>query len=360
MASSAIKVAVVFRSGAGRDQAAAGYRSVSFQSSLAAAGIDPVVIDVIGNDDPATAHAANGGLACRELDFAGVLHGCAPRLVQTFGAESGLEAIWTAAAHADNPVLHFVQSENLAALPAKGPLARALAGLKLPGFGTGARHVTGVLGSNRAAISRYMDAGAFPGARFSRVIVPPVEWQDVPAAAPVGSPRPVFGVYDPYGTEQTLGFVLQAITSTGHPDLFEVKLAYPAYQVPAIVPRNVSVVPPGDLRDFVNSIDALILPYDADHLAESLVTALRAGRTVIVPDGGLASELIGFGRHGVMFAAGSAYDLALKINIMTRSQDDRPFDFQGGRELTARCASAEVARAFAATYRSLVPSSAGD
>lgn len=337
MAPNRTKIALVFR---GRGADLSGYRSATFLRGLAAAGIDPIVIDV--TDTPAPGATAGSTLACAERDFPEALHAAGPALVQTFGHESQFGPIWRAAVRSSRPALHFVQTA-----PARrigGAFRRALAGRLSP-----SRHVAGVLGPSRVAISRAI--GLFPRAVFSRVIPPPVE-PSAPLPVSDASPRVTFGIYDPFGTDEMLRFVLQAVASSGHTDLFNMKVGFPAYRIPPVLPRNVTAAEPIDPVAFVGSVDALILPYDAEHLVAPLLAALQAGKPVIVPDGGVASELIGFGRSGVLFADGSAYDLALKINIVTgSSKAAMPFEYRGGEAAVRACAPDAVARAFAAAFR---------
>jgi hypothetical protein len=299
--------------------------------------------------------AADDGVRARARDLADILRTGAPALVQTFGGEAALGPIWAAAAHEGRPLLHFVRA---ARAEARGRQRWGLIGA-LRQRASSSRHVTGLVGSSRAALARAIETGLFPAATFARVIAPPIELPATVTPSREPSPLVTFGVYDPYAGDDDLRFVLQAIASSGHTDLFNIRLAVPTYRLPPILPRNVSAADPGDPAAFVGSVDALVVPYDADHLLAGLAAALQAGKTVIVPDGGLASELIGFGRTGVLFVAGSAYDLALKINVVTGSSSSQPFAFHGGQDTVRACAPGEVAKAFAASFRFALTTAAG-
>ncbi len=354
MASIPTKIALVFCRGRGID--VSGYRSAAFRRGLEEAGIDPILIDVTDGSGPGMPSA--GATVCATREVAELLRTAAPALVQTFGPESQLGPIWPSAARGGRPVLHFVQATPDCSGDA-GAFRRALARRLSP-----SRHVGGVLGASRIALARALAAGRFPRAVFSHVVPPPVELSILPpSAVPApseASPPMTFGVYDPHGTDEVVRFVLQAVASSGHTDLFDVKLGFPAYRIPPVLPRNVTAVEPLDPGAFVGSVDALIVPYDASHLVAPLLGALQAGKPVIVPDGGVASELIGFGRGGVLFAEGSAYDLALKINVVTgSSQAALPLEYRGGAEAVRGCAPEAVARAFAAAFRRALTSPAG-
>ena len=362
--SSPVKVAFVFCCGASPSDSLSGYRAASFRHGLAAAGIEPVLIDVSGGEaDRASTRAELDVVACRLEELPGLLRKSAPDLIQTFGAVSDCTPVWSAAAQVGLPVLHYVQAEPFSDEPVQGRLARTLSALAPTFWADGdRRHVRGVLGSSRKVVSRFIDAGIFPAAGFSRVIAPLIELPAVTETETpsVAAPGVTFGVYDPYGSVETLTFIAQAVLLAGHANLFRVKIAHPAYQHPPSLPCNVSVVAPHDPTYFINSVDAVILGYDSDHLVPILLMALRAGKFVIAPDGGVASELLGFGRHGLMFAEGSAYDLGLKINIVHGSNKDRVFEFQGGGDVTLRCAPEEVAKAFAKSFHTALTSSTGD
>jgi hypothetical protein len=346
MAADPLNIAFVFRPGRGANLS--GYRSAAFRGALAQEGIAPVVIDVV-DPESAVVSAGPDSLSCREAGFPDVLRAAAPALVQTFGPEAELGPVWRAAAHAGRPVLHFVQTAPAGPNGRRGALMRGLSALAQK-FSP-SRHVSGVLGASRTAVSHALAAGCFPAATFSRVIAPPIELPTQRTSASERSAVPTFGVYDPSAGEENVRFILQAVALTGHPNLFKVRLASPSYQLPPILPRNVDAAVPADPQDFLASVDALILPHDADHLLAILMLALRDGKNVIVPDGGAACELTGAGRHGVLFTPGSAYDLALKINLLTHLSADPPFQFRAGEEAARKCAPGEIAKAFAAAFR---------
>jgi DNA-binding transcriptional LysR family regulator len=103
----------------------------------------------------------------------------------------------------------------------------------------------------------------------------------------------------------------------------------------------------------VDAVDALIVPENDDRVVEQVVLAVRDNKAVIAPDNGAVAEVLGFGRHGVLFSAGNPYDLARSINHLTASWKRQPFDFRGGDSIINRTTPQEVARTFARAYRRL-------
>ena len=53
----------------------------------------------------------------------------------------------------------------------------------------------------------------------------------------------------------------------------------------------------------------------------------------------------------MLYRPGDAYDLSLKMNMMTRLNGEPPFAFRGGDDAVRTCMPAEVAAAFAAAFR---------
>src|SRR5262249_34543675 len=116
---------------------------------------------------------------------------------------------------------------------------------------------------------------------------------------------------------------------------------------------NVSIEPFRTTSDFVAGIDALVVPKSDDRALEQVVLAVRDNKSVVAPDDGAVAEVLGFGRHGVLFSAGNPYDLARSINRLTASWKREPFDFKGGDSIIDRTTPSEVARTFGRFYRKL-------
>jgi glycosyltransferase involved in cell wall biosynthesis len=198
-----------------------------------------------------------------------------------------------------------------------------------------------------------VSAGWFSGAAFSVILPPPVERS---GAAPMPTPRaaggePVFGIYDPGAAGDLFAFVARAIDLTGRRDDIRVRIA--AKHAPR-GPGPMTVVEPGGIDEFLATIDVLVVPAYHDAAASALIAALRAGKSVIVPDCGGAAELIEYGRHGVMFAAGSVYHLANAMNLIGQSWQDKPVLLAEGGPAIAKTHPTIVAQGFAAALQRLV------
>ncbi len=72
-----------------------------------------------------------------------------------------------------------------------------------------------------------------------------------------------------------------------------------------------------------------------------------------MPDPSGAAELIEYGRHGLTFAAGSAYHFANAMNIVSQSWQQKPVLLADGGRAIARTDPAQVAQTFATAYRRL-------
>ncbi len=360
-----MKIALVFAADASASVALARYRSQRFIGALAVAGHSPIIIDVDSGADagrlavPAYAGAPST-FFCTPDGLPRILRQERPAVIQTFGAASRHAGLWPRARATGVPILHVVSAGGPVACEARDlglAWRRIRPGLRSPAGWRArfaSRHVGGLIGSNRADLGQHLDLGFFPRATFSMVVPPPLPEAARSEAVAATPQTPTFGVHDPGATAASLRFLLHAIDLTGQPDLFRFVLA-PArlHAMASSAPAGVNFVDADDVHEFVRAIDILLVPYGEDRLAEGVIAALQARKIVIVPDGGLASELIEYGRHGVLYAAGSAYDLALAINVVTQSWRNRPFDFEGVERVIDRCTPEAVARSFAAAYRRL-------
>lgn len=358
-----MKVALVFAGTSAANPVFQPYRSRRFTEALAAEGITAVLVDVdIAQQSrfvPATYDAPGPVYYRNQVDrLPLILTQERPSAVLTFGATLDLAPVWREGAKAEVPILHFVSSEgSISESPATGAdfmrtpprrLARAWHARYA------SRRVAGLVGSNRADLGRHLRQSYFTRARFSVVAPPPTCPPPADAIPPVtgSAEHPVFGFYDPEASESALRFLLRAIDLTGPPGRFALRIA------PAVLSRRVpertghaTFVEAADPADFLRGIDVLLVPEAHDRALPTIATALVARRIVIVPDTGAAIELIDYGRHGVLHAAGSAYHFAMAINVMTQSWSNRPITFEGIDAAVARTAPEQVARAFARAFR---------
>jgi glycosyltransferase involved in cell wall biosynthesis len=63
----------------------------------------------------------------------------------------------------------------------------------------------------------------------------------------------------------------------------------------------------------LRAVDIAIVPYPDDSFAPVIVCAAAAGKTLIASEGGLAGELLDYGRRGVLFRSGSESELASRM-----------------------------------------------
>lgn len=363
-----MKVALVFAGDSAAKPVLQPYRSLRFAGGLAAEGITAVLVDVdIGREfrfAPAN-HDAPGLVYYRnQVDrLPLILMQERPSVALTFGATLDLAPVWREGAKAGVPILHFVSSEGSINEPlaAVGPSSVRVPPQRLArAWHTrfASRHVAGLVGSNRADLGRYLCQSYFPRARFS-IVAPPPTCPSAPDAmrATTGSAEcPAFGFYDPEASESTLQFLLRAIDLTGGPpDRLTLRIAPAA--LAARVPEHAghaTFVDAADPADFIRGIDVLLVPEAHDRTLPTIAAALVARRIVIAPDTGSAIELIDYGRHGVLYAAGSAYHFAMAINVMTQSWRNRVISFEGIDAAIPRTAPEQVARAFGRAFRKAV------
>jgi glycosyltransferase involved in cell wall biosynthesis len=164
----------------------------------------------------------------------------------------------------------------------------------------------------------------------------------------------VFGVYDPCASPDLVAFVSRAIELTGRRNAVQVRFALATPLRTAHAP--VSMVPADGIEGFLAAIEVLAVPAYDDAIAAPLIAALRAGKSVIVPDPSGAAELIEYGRHGLMFCAGSAYHFANAIDIVSQSWSQRPVLLADGGPAIARTHPSAVAHSFVALYDRLAAS----
>jgi Glycosyl transferases group 1 len=381
-----MKVAIVFATdGSSREDAVlAPFRATGFIDGLKIDRIDPVMISLLPEKgasaaaSPAPQASAGSGLACRPGDLRERMAGLRPDAIQTFGPEHRLAAVWRLAAEMGVPLVHCVSCWRKTLEDGEG---RGIGLPAVPSFASlRARRASGlvdaVIGTSRAAPGRLLADGYFARARFSVVVPPPVERAVAAAAVAGGGPgqpraTPVFGIYDPHAAADLIAFMSRALQLTGRPQAFDVRLASNAPPTPptasAAAPARegngggaaapLSFVAAGTLDAFLASIDVLAVPAYDDSIAAALIAALRAGKSVIVPDRGGAAELIEYGRHGFMFSAGSAYHFATALNIVSQSWKQRPILLADGGPAIAKTHPVAVAHSFATVYASLGPSS---
>ena len=350
-----MKVAIVFATdGTKREDAIlAPFRSASFVDGLKIADIDPVMVSVVP-DLVALGPAGEGELRCRRAGLGEVIAGTRPDAIQTVGPERGLPAIWRIAADIDAPLVHCVSSRREGIGERDGDAAGSLVpSLAMLRARRGSRHVDALIGTSRAAVGGLMTGGYFPRAAFSVVVPPPVERAAAAAeAASARASEPVFGIYDPCASADLIAFVSHAAPLTGRPTALQVRIAL--HEPPPAVAPPLSFVATDGIDNFLASVDVLAVPAYDDSVAAALIAALRSGKSVIVPDRGGAAELIEYGRHGLMFSAGSAYHFANAMNIVSQSWSQKPVLLADGGPAIARTHPAAVAHSFAAVYARLL------
>jgi hypothetical protein len=343
-----MKVAIIFATdgSSGEDAVLAPFRSASFVEGLRSGGIEPVIITVVPGE--AVPEPTGSSLCCRRHELAAPLAAQRPQAIQTFGPELRLAAIWPIAAQPGVPIAHCVSCRRRTgdATPSQ-VFSFAASQAK-----RASRHVAALLGTSRDATGALLTKGYFANAKFSVVVPPPVERGADAANAPAGASNPVFGVYDPCASPELVDFVSRAIELTGRRNALAVRIAM-AMPLPA-APAPIAIVPAAGIEDFLGTIDVLAVPAYDDAIAAPLIAALRAGRSVIVPDPSGAAELIEYGRHGLMFCAGSAYHFANAVDLIGQSWSNRPVLLADGGPAIARTHPHAVAHAFAAAYDRLV------
>ncbi len=362
-----MKVAIIFAAGgsAVRDAILAPYRSSGFVAGLEGRGIAPVAIWVTsGEDDVPTGgldppHLQPQSIRCGVAGLGAVLAAERPDMIQTFGPERQLAPIWPVAAGAGVPVVHCVSAWRDETpdrdIAEAAPLPRLIASLPLSRARRASRYVDALIGTSRVAVGSLVTGGYFSHAAFSVIVPPPVEQGAAPVAPPVGGTAPVFGIYDPGATSSTLAFISHAIALTGGGNGFVTRVAL-RRRPPDAATASLAVVAAEGIERFLPAIDILAVPVFDDTAVVPLIAALRSRRSVIVPDRGGAAELIEYGRHGIMFAAGSAYHFANALNLVAQSWSETPVLRREGGPAITRTEPATVAAAFAGVYEGLLAS----
>jgi hypothetical protein len=352
-----MKVAIVLAADGTKHEDAilAPFRSASFVDGLKIADIDPVMVSVVP-DHVALGPAGEGELRCRRAGLGEVIAGTRPDAIQTVGPERGLPAIWRIAADIKAPLVHCVSSRREGIGERDGEatgLASLVPSLAMLRARRGSRHVDALIGTSRAAVGGLMTGGYFPRAAFSVIVPPPVERAAAAVeAASARASEPVFGIYDPGASADLIAFVSHAIQLTGRPNALQVRIAL--HEPPPAVAPPLSFVAADGIDGFLAGVDVLAVPAYDDSVAAALIAALRSGKSVIVPDRGGAAELIEYGRHGLMFSAGSAYHFANAMNIVSQSWSQKPVLLADGGPAIARTHPAAVAHSFAAVYARLL------
>jgi len=353
-----MKVAIIFATDGsdGEDAIVAPFVSAGFIDGLRHNGVEPVLISVAPDHDGAAGGRVQPGsplLRCARDGLAALIVGERPDAIQTFGPEHRLAAIWSLAA--DQPLGHCVSCwrGDDAEASAFAMLSLAAARMK-----RASRHIDGLIGTSRAAVGRLIADGWFPDAAFSVILPPPVERSGVAAAVPgPHAADPVFGIYDPLASPDLVAFASHAIDLTGRRDAVRMKIAV---RNPTIGGGPVSFVAAAGVDAFLSAVDVLVVPAYDDSIAQAVIAALQSGKSVIVPDRSGAAELIEYGRHGLMFAAGSAYHLANAMNLVSQSWSQTPVLLAEGGPAIARTDPAADAQSFAAVYRRLVSAHASE
>jgi glycosyltransferase involved in cell wall biosynthesis len=341
-----MKALIIFTSdGSEReDDILAPFRSVGFTDGLHSSGVDPVPVSIIA-DNRSAGRTGNDSLLKFIVDER-------PDVIQTFGPEHRLATVWRLAAGAGRPIAHCVscwRRDHLQGLS----LGRFL--VPVSRIRRASRHVTALIGTSRSAVGERIAGGLFTGAAFSVILPPPVECAPVTSLQPLRGP-PVFGVYDPLASGELIALVLRAVDLSGRRSTMEMRIATKGPVGEADPTAFVGSA--GGVERFLSTIDVLVVPDYNDSCMYAIVAALRAGKSVIVPDGSAAAELIGYGRSGLMFQAGSPYELANALNLIDQSRSQAPVLIADGGHAVARTDPAAVARGFAKVYGELVSVSA--
>ena len=358
-----MNVAVIFATdgSSGEDAVLAPFRMAGFVEGLRTGGVDTLVITVADEAGGAPrVTPTDNTRVCPRDQLPKLLAAERPDVVQTFGPEGRLASIWTLVAEAKLPIVHCVSCWRDILDPV--PRSPRISSFAASWAKRASRAATTVVGTSRAAVGRLLADGYFPHATSSLMVPPPVERAAVaappPAPADDGS-SPVFGVYDPHGGVDVAAFVSRAMELHGRRGEAQTRIAVgPSLAASAPSAPSVSIEPARGIEPFLAGIDVLAIPAYDDGLAGALIAAMRAGKSVIVPDPSGAAELIEYGRHGVMFSAGSAYHFAGAMDLVGQSWNQRPIMFAEGGSALARTHPAAASRAFATLYARL--RSAGD
>src|SRR5262249_51036680 len=148
-----------------------------------------------------------------------LLHRTPTPIVHTFGDMDGLVSVWTAAARAGCAVAHLATSSPRDQIGAHGDkLARRSWSLDRLRARQASGHVQALIGTSPIAISRPLEAGWFPKAKFTMVALPPISMvgsREEPAQTR-NVETPALGFYLRDGVRGSLRFLLDAIKLTGN------------------------------------------------------------------------------------------------------------------------------------------------
>jgi hypothetical protein len=282
-----------------------------------------------------------------------------PDIVQTFGYASRLSAVWSAVKGGPHPVVHFVTSGG-PAVGDRGKLLNASSRVAPPlnsfaGLAArhASRHVSALIGSNRCDVAHHRDSGFFRNAQFSVVAGLPVAPLAEHATGSGRGPTPRFGFFGFDYAPAVVTFLLSAAAATGsHQYTILLQDCYKsiADQWHSI---NLELTPTHDPDEFLHRVDVVVIPYPDDSFAPVIVRAAAAGKPVIASEGGLAGELLDYGRRGTLFRNGSEADLMGKMLDIMLAWPEGPPLFDSAQEILNDTSPKHCAEIFLAAYTRL-------
>ena len=299
---------------------------------------------------PASAPAAYLGLHTTLRDFA-------PDVIQTFGYASRLSAVWATLGKLPYAIAHFVSSGGP---PIRGGTLSEASARVTPSLNSFAglsgrhrsRHVSALIGSNRCDLAYHRNSGFFRGARFSVVAGLPVAHGAKASIATMDhSSAPRFGFFSLDDAPAAAQFLLSAASATGVGSRYRIVLSdqyrsiadrWPSIDVEWTATRN--------LNDFLRAVDIAIVPYPDDLFAPVIVCAAAAGKILIASEGGLAGELLDYGRRGVLFRSGSESELASKMQDIIAAWPHGPPLIRSADEILAKSSPKRCAQVLTSAY----------
>jgi hypothetical protein len=371
-----MKVAFLFPTDGEFDPRLAGFFSDSFFASFSELGVKLLLVKSDGHDGPSAA-------ACQEQRnrqpastitryFANVqstilspsprrlqalLQEFSPDVVQTFGYASRLSAVWAALGKNPYPIVHFVtsggppvQGDNPSHASARiTPPLNSFAGRSARRM---SRHVSALIGSNRCDLAYHRDSGFFRIARFSIVAgLPVANVAKQSTASKDRSSAPRFGVFSFDDAIVAAEFLLSAAGATGVVRPYNIVLSD---RCRSIVDRwssiDVELTPTHNLDEFLQAVDIVVIPYPDDASASVIARAAAAGKTIVASEGGLAGELLDYGRRGFLFRSGSETDLAFKMQDIIAAWPHGSPLFTSAEEILVESSPRRCAEKFLSAY----------
>jgi hypothetical protein len=340
-----MKISLIFAPDNPTERSFAPFKSVAFIEALRAQGMQAKMVNV----------TPEGGFSTD------LLRGTEADVVHTFGPVGWLSTAWMRAAQCGCPVIHFIGSEFTGPISASdrkvGPKTWSPDDHRAK---HASRLVSAIIGSNRASIRRWIDAGFFSCATFSVVAAPPLSIAgSVEGARPAApSDLSIMGCYDQLGAPAPLRLLFEALNLAGDWHLFRVMVALAGMRRRTIVraPPNVNFCAATSIANFIRLIDVLVVLCEDESAIEAALTAVGQSKIVVVPDGSTIAEMIGHGRHRLLYEAGSPYALAAALRLATQRRDDRGVDLKTADEAVFLCGPESVARTFARAYSRLMAS----